>query len=200
LAWDFLLNRWHEPDMVPSACLRALQREASKYDESPSPVTLEQHFEAFLHTYVPTRGRKGEIQEDNLDCPLVELEFIRKVGERELDRSSGKREAIYAFDREEKPDVTPGLFAYCLNDFWEKHHPIESTLQLYEVAHGYHSPGQIFKLPEDDISRRLEELERTKEAVFSYSESAQRTLVHRNTKLDGIKMLAKIYSEEQVNA
>lgn len=49
----------------------------------------------FLHTYVPTRGRKGEIQEDNLDCPLVELELIVKGGERELDRAEGKREPMF---------------------------------------------------------------------------------------------------------
>ncbi|MBN1548577.1 MAG: DUF4007 family protein [Syntrophaceae bacterium] len=200
LAWDFLLNRWHEPELVPSVCLRVLQREASKYEGNFSPITLEKHFEVFLHTYVPTSGRKGEIQEDNLDCPLVELEFIHKVGERELDRSSGKREKIYAFNREEKPDITAGLFAYCLNDFWEKHHSIEATLQLREVAHGYHSPGQIFKLPEEDIMKRLEELDSTTQGVFSYSESAQRILVHRNKKLEGIKMLPKVYGDKRINA
>ena len=46
--------------------------EAEKQENRFSAVTLEQHFDTFLHTYVPTRGRKGEVQEDNLDCPLVE--------------------------------------------------------------------------------------------------------------------------------
>src|SRR5207247_9454536 len=117
LAWDYLLNRWQDPELVPSKALKALQQEAAKHDDDLSPVTLEQHFDTFLHTYVPTRGRKGEVQEDNLDCPLVELELIIKVGEREIDRLAGKREPIYAFRREEKPEITPELFAYCLHDF-----------------------------------------------------------------------------------
>ena len=110
-------------------------------------VTLEQHFETFLHTYIPTRGRKGEVQEDNLDCPLVELGLLARVGERETDRIAGRREPIYNFNREEKPEITSDLFVYCLNDFWRKRHPNDETLPFREVAHGHGSPGQIFKLP-----------------------------------------------------
>ena len=134
LAWDYLLNRCQEPELVRSAVLKALQKEAEKQQSDFSLVTLEQHFDAFLHTYVPTRGRKGEVQEDNLDCPLVELELIVRVGEREMDRSAGKREPIYSFRREEKPDITPELFVYCLNDFWQKCHAAEGTLPLREVC------------------------------------------------------------------
>jgi len=194
LAWDFLLNCWHEPDIVPSACLKALQREAGKQDDALSPVTLEQHFNTFLHRYVPTRGRKGEVQEDNLDCPLVELELIRRAGERELDRSSGKREIVYAFSREEKPDITAELFAYCLYDFWEKRHRTEATLHLREVAHGHGSPGRVFQLPEDDIRARLEEPERTTGGLFTYTESAQLPLIKRNADPDGTKLLKQVYS------
>jgi hypothetical protein len=91
LAWDYLLNRWQDPELVPSVLLRALEKEAMKENEGVSPVTLEQHLDTFLHTYVPTRGRKGEVLEDNLDCPLVELEFVVKVGDRELDRLGAER-------------------------------------------------------------------------------------------------------------
>src|SRR5665811_2123069 len=79
LAWDYLLNRWQEPNLVPSAALKALQKEVAAQDADLSPVTLEQHLETFLHTYVPTRGRKGEVVEDNLDSPLVELDLIVKA-------------------------------------------------------------------------------------------------------------------------
>ena len=84
-----------------------------------STATIEQHFETFLHTYVPTRGRKGEVMEDNLDCPLVDLELIIKTGERPVDCNGGRGECIYAFRREPKPEITPDLFLYCLNDFCE---------------------------------------------------------------------------------
>lgn len=200
LAWDYLLNRWHEPDLVPSAAIKALHKEASMSDTGLSPVTVEQHFDTFLHTYVPTRGRKREIQEDNLDCPLVELELIVKVGERDLETSSGKREPIYAFRREDKPDITPELFVYCLNDFWNKRHPTNATLTLKEVAHGHGSPGQIFKLPEEDIRSRVDELARQTDGLFSYSESATQQQVRRQGVRDENELLRQVYEMGESHA
>ena len=194
LAWDFLLNRWHEPELVPSAVLKVLQKEAEKQEGQFSMVTLQQHFNTFLHTYYPTRGRKGEVQEDNLDCPLVELELVIKIGERELDRRSGKHETIYGFNREEKPDISPELFVYCLNDFWHKRHQVESTLTLREIAHGHGSPGQIFKLPEEDVRSRLEDLAKQTDGFLDYRESANLQHVERTGEQASMDFLKKIYS------
>lgn len=191
LAWDFLINHWQEPELVPSVVFGALKKEAAKHDDDISPVTVEQHWETFLHTYVPTRGRKGEVQEDNLDCPLVELEFIIRVGERPVERS-GRAEPVYAFRREEKPEVSPELFVYCLNDFWNKRH-YEPLLPFREIAHGYGSPGQIFKLPEDDVRTRVGQLEAQTEGAFVYHESASLQQVRRNEIIDGLKLLKAVY-------
>lgn len=200
LAWDYLLNRWQEPELVPSAVLNALQKEVEKYDNRPSMVTLEQHFDTFLHTYVPTRGRKGKVQEDNLDCPLVELELVITVGERQLDPSSGKRETIYRFRREEKPDITPELFLYCLNAFWQKRHAVESTLALREVAHGHGSPGQIFKLPEEDIRTRVDALARQTNGFFIYNETAGQQQIQKTGNRDSIELFKQISSGAAIYA
>ena len=194
LAWDFLLNRWQEPELVPSVALKALQKEAEKYENRLSKVTLQQHFNTFLHTYYPTRGRKGEVQEDNLDCPLVGLELIIKIGERELDRRSGAHETIYGFNREEKPDISPELFVYCLNDFWQKRHWVESTLTLQEIAHSHGSPGQIFKLPEEDVRTRVEALARQTNGFLEYMESANLQQVEKTRNRNSMDLLKEIYS------
>lgn len=194
LAWDFLLNRWQEPELVPSVVLKALQKEAEKQKNRLSKVTLQQHFNTFLHTYYPTRGRKGEVQEDNLDCPLVELELIFKIGERELDHRSGAHETIYEFNREEKPDISSELFVYCLNDFWQKRHEMESTLTLREIAHGHGSPGQIFKLPEEDVRMRVEALARQADGFLEYMESANLQQVQKIRDRNSMDLLKDIYS------
>jgi len=197
LAWDYLLNRWQEPELVPSAAIKALEREATNQNDGVSRATLEQHFDAFLHTYVPTRGRKGDVQEDNLDCPLVELQLIVKVGEREIDRSLGKREPIYVFRREEKPDITAELFVYCLNEFWQKRHVNEATLPLREVAHGHGSPGQVFKLAEEDVRTRIENLAQHSDGMFAYTESASLQQIRKNSEGKRMKLLKAIYSAEE---
>lgn len=170
-AWDYLLNRWQHPELSRTAVLGAFRQEADRLARKLSDVTLAQHFDVFLHSYVPTRGRKGEIQEDSLDCPLVELELILKVGERKLD-SSGRREPIYAFRRETKPEITPELFAYAIDDFWKTRRAAERTLSFRDVAVAHGSPGQVFKLPEADIRDRLGTLEEDSHGAFRYRESA----------------------------
>src|SRR5262249_22560639 len=135
-AWDYLLNRWQQPEISRTAVLRTFQQEAERLERRLSKVTLEQHFDTFLHSYVPTRSRKGDIQEDNLDCPLVELELIQMVGERRVDKA-GRREAMYAFRRESKQDITPGLFVYCLDDFWKLRRSAEQTLTFRDVSVGH---------------------------------------------------------------
>ena len=201
LAWDFLLNRWHEPEIVPSAVVQALLKEATRKGEKLSLVTIEQHFDTFLHTYVPTRGRKGEVQEDNLDCPLVELDLLVRVGERPLSGNTGRAEPIYAFRRQDKPDITPELFVYCLNDFWNSRHGNDLTLSFREIAHGHGGPGQVFKLPEEDVRARVEHLAAQTKGRFSYSESASLQQLHRDDRrrCDGMSWLREIYRGEGQN-
>lgn len=170
-AWDYLVNRWAHPEISRTEVLRAFEQEAERMDRKLSRVTLEQHFDVFLHTYTPTRSRKGEIQEDNLDCPLVELELIEKVGERELGGGE-RREPVYAFRREPKPDITPELFIYCLFDYWRNRRANEATLTFRDVSVAHGSVGQVFKLPEMDVRERLERLEADSNGLFSYQESA----------------------------
>lgn len=177
-AWDYLLNRWSLPELSRTAALQAFRAEADRQERPLSAITLEQHFDTFLHSYVPTRSRKGDIQEDNLDCPLVELELLQAVGERRVD-STGRRETIYAFRKDEKPEITPELFAYCLDDFWHRRRSAEQTLTFRDVAFGHGSPGQIFKLSEWDVRQRLEALSAHTDGRFRYTESAAQQQVSR---------------------
>src|SRR5579884_120346 len=193
-AWDYLLNRWQHPEITRVAVMRTFQQEAERLQRKLSRVTLEQHFDTFLHTYVATRSRKGDIQEDNLDCPLVELELIQKVGERRVDKT-GKREPIYAFRREPKEDITPELFVFCLDDFWRHQRNAEQTLTFRDVSVAHGSPGQVFKLPESDIRDRLEALEADSGGVFRYRESASVQQVVRLGN-EGQDFLSIVYQRE----
>ena len=169
-AWDFLMNRWQDSEIAPSQAVAAFKKEADSQGRQLSIVTLKQHFDIFLHTYVPRRGKKGNVLEDNLDCPLTELDLIRQIGETVSD-SSGKLEPVYTFNRDPKPQISQQLFFYCLNNFWEIYHSEEKSLQLRDVASGHGSPGQIFKLPEQEIHARLEETEDFTDGAMRFRES-----------------------------
>lgn len=198
-AWHFMLNYWHRADFTRTEALRAFQQEAEKLEKRLSSVTLDHHFTTFLHTYFPTRSKKGEVLEDNLDCPLIELELIQKVGERTTGDST-RREAIYGFRTEEKPEISAELFTYCLADFWEQRFSQERTLPFRQVAVGKGSPGQIFKLPEQALRDRLENIERDSNGVFAYQESSalQQVIRQREPKL--LHLLDKVYAAQHRNS
>lgn len=197
-AWEFLLNHWHDPEISERVILGAFQREAQKLSRPLSAVTLKQHFDIFLHTYVPTQGKKGEILEDNLDCPLTELELITVVGERETEER--KRELIYAFRREEKPDIKPEIFCWALNDFRMKRHPNEKTLSMRTIATGLGSPGQIFKIPEEDVRIRLGEIGSVTKGALRYQESTALPQVHFDRPINGNALLRSALKQRIIHA
>lgn len=192
-AWDFLMNRWQDPEIVLSRAVDAFKKEADRQNRQLSIVTLKQHFNIFLHTYVPTRGKKRNILEDNLDSPLTELDLIRKVGET-VSGSEGKREPVYVFNRDSKPQINQPLFFYCLNDFWETYFSAEQTLSFHDITSGHGSPGQIFKLPEQEIRTRLEEIEKFTEGAMSFRESANLRQVEKQKDIEK-DLLDAIYAE-----
>ncbi len=194
-AWDRLLNFWHRPDFTRSEVISVFTEEANRHGKALSPVTLETHFTTFLHTYVPTRGKKGEVVEDNLDCPLTELDLILEVGDR-ANAESNRRESIYAFRVEDKREITAELFAYCVNDFWEKRHQNEQTLPFREISVGHGSPGQIFKLPESAVRDRLESIHLDSGGAFEFQESMAIQKLVRLKPAKARKLLDNTYNRE----
>src|SRR5262249_53912546 len=136
--------------------------------------------------------RGGKQAEDTLDCPLNELGLLEEVGERP-GNETGHREPIYAFRVEEKIDVSPALFTYCLHDFWSIRHPHEKTLSAHQVAGGIGSPGQVFKLPEHSVRERLETIARDSGGVFHYQESASVQQVVRHSAPSYESLIRRIY-------
>lgn len=193
-AWHFLLYSWPFGELTRSEALAALIREARRFSAPHSEVTLGIHLDVFLHTYIPTRAARGSL-EQSLDSPLSELELFQQLGDRRA-YDSGRREPVYAFRREAKPEVTTALFEYCLDDYWRQHRAGEATLAYRDVATAPRSIGQVFKLPEDDVRCRLDTYTLTGSLVpFTYQPSAVQGLVFRRD--NGIHdFLAAVYAEE----
>jgi hypothetical protein len=74
---------------------------------------------------------------------------------------------------------------------------MEGTLSFREIAHGHGSPGQIFKLPEDDIRARVEALESQTKKHFVYFESANLPAVRRHSERKCAELLKEVYGGEE---
>lgn len=194
-AWRYLLNRWPYQEFTRTEVVDAFMRESVQMGHGHSPVTLAQHLDVFIHTYVSTRAKSAAPGEESLDGPLVELEFLQPAGDRRT-AGAGKREAVYAFRREPKPEITRELFEYCLDDYWTQWHAGEGTLTLREISTGTCAPGPVFRLPEEDIRERLDSYAEPQQmGAFAYQPSAVQGLLTRRSG-PAHDFLAAVYERE----
>jgi len=192
-AWDFLFNRWHSPQIIPSEIVQEFTQESLKLNKSLSQVTLKQHFDVFIHTYTTTRGHTGAVMEDNLDSPLTELRLIQvdgSVGEQSRERGS---ETAFSFRRDKKPEIGTQLFLFCVMEFWQNCYPNEETLSVDQVAYGHGGPGQVFKLPDNEIRDRMADIELHSKGRLVFKESVQTQQIVRRGPILQIASLKSIY-------
>lgn len=192
-AWHYTLNTLHKIEFTRKELEQLFYEESAKQERKLSPVTINQHIDVFLRSYLSKNSSKSEILEDSLDCPLSELQLINIVGERKKEDSS-LRDPIYSFRSDEKDDITPQIFTYCLNDFWEKTRSNDKTLSLNDIAYSDNSPGQLLKIPEQYLRDRLESLKDDSEGLFQYEESATLQQVIMVKSADTNNLLSKVYA------
>lgn len=193
-AWHFLFNHWPFPELTRSEALAAFIRESERMGSDHSPVTLAQHLDVFLHSYHRTRQAKASL-EDSLDGPLVDLAMLQPIGERRSD--AGRFETVFAFRRGAKPEIGAALFDYCVEDYWRRFRPQESSLTLRDIALAPGSPGQVFQLPEEDVRARLEARSQTYNPPYTYQPSAVQGLLFRT---EAEVTLTQVFEAELVNA
>ncbi len=121
--------------------------------------TVKRDVECFIRSYVP-RGEK-KVGEEALEPVLAELGLIRAGGGR-----------LYEFRRGPKPSLPDGVFAYALNEFWNRYAPTASTLSVESIAYEPGSPGRVFKLDENSVVERLAVMEDITHGRIVWSDTA----------------------------
>ncbi|MCH7226301.1 DUF4007 family protein [Haloferula sp. A504] len=191
--WQQMLNHWQRAEFSESEVLPFLIRGLRTDETVKSERTFADGFRVFVNSYLPTRGRKGEIAEDNLDCPLVELGLLQKVGERLKDANT--REPVYSFVVDRKPGISSALFAYCIWDYWRNSpYDGQSSLGFRFVSSAEGSPGQIFKLPELAVRPLLDGLSSATDGAFAFVESSSMQQVEMKSGLTEEDLLRFIYT------
>lgn len=190
--WEQMLNHWQRAEFSESEVLPFLMRGQRTDEAVKSERTFADGFRVFVNSYIPTRGRKGEIAEDNLDCPLVELGLLQKVGEKLKDAQT--REPVYSFVIGPKSGITSALFAYCIWDYWRNSpYQGQSSLGFRFVSSAEGSPGQIFKLPELAVRPLLDGLSSATEGAFAFVESSAMQQVEMKRELTEEELIKLIY-------
>ena len=70
-----------------------------------------------------------------------------------------------------------------MTDFWRKYRNEEDTLDFASLGLNSYSIGQVFKLPESAIRKRLESIEESTGGAFEFDDSAA---IPRVVRVDGL--------------
>lgn len=185
-AWRHVFHRRMKPDFTRIELLDELRREGEREGIQHSDVTLLQHIDALLHSYVPTNAAAAP--EDVLDGPLIDLKLIRAEGRRR--GTSGRGEQIYSLVR--VPLSKPGarIVDYCIEEFWAARRAGEKVVSFRDIAYGEGSPGATLRLSEDDLREHLE----GSRGAYSYRASGDAGMISRDGQPDPTTALREIYA------
>ena len=190
-AWELLINRWNEQRFTASDVVSSFKREAERTGRPLSDVSARQHFDVWLHTYLPTRAA-AKLSEECLDSPLAALRIVRTAGDR--DGPQGRRETIYAFDLNPKRGISQALFAHCLHDWWDNEYGNEKTIPFSAIAFSRKSPGRVFRMPDAEVRDRLAKLATAPQPSIELIESLNQYALRRRHRPRPERLMAEIYS------
>lgn len=150
--WRHVLFRRMRADFTRSELLAELRLEGQRLGYEHSDVTLMQHADVFLHTYLGSLATASP--EDALDGPLVDLGLVRRFGRR---RSGADRlEPVFALQRVPIQDVGAPVVDYAITAFWLGRRGGESVLSFRDLAYAEGSPGATLRLHAEDLRDHLE--------------------------------------------
>lgn len=159
--WFF--NRFHKPEFTSAELFSGLQdfvREQLK--SKTSDATLRNDVAVLLRMYIPSVTIKSAAVEDSFDSPLAHLGLVQ----RSIDN-------VHASRIGERRRLPVAAFGYAVMEVFDATE--ESSIPLRELAKGNGrcaSPGTVFRLSEEGLVAKLEELIRWYPNAFELRESA----------------------------
>jgi Protein of unknown function (DUF4007) len=184
-AWRHVFHRRMRSDFTRSELVSELRRESAREGYEHSEVTLLQHIDALLHTYLPTHALTAP--EDVLDGPLVDLKLIRSDGRRRT--AASRAEQVFTLSKTVPGRIAPGVLNYAIDSFWADRRADEKVVSFRDLAYGEGSPGTTLRLGEDDLRDHLE----AAGSIYSFRQSGDAGAVSRTAPPDPGARLQEIF-------
>lgn len=151
-AWRHILFRRMRADFTRSELLAEMRLEGERLGYEHSDVTLLQHADIFLHSYLGSLSSASP--EDTLDGPLVDLGLVRRFGRRH--GGADRAEPVFALARAPIADIGGPVVDFAIASFWKSRRAGESVVTFRDLAHAEGSPGATLRLDADDLRDHLE--------------------------------------------
>jgi hypothetical protein len=182
--WDWAFSILRTTEFTAESLFVSLQGElARRRLKAPTSNTLRRDIDVFIRTYLPSRVAKKNVLEDSLDSPLAELGILVSEGS-----------DAFTFVRGPHRSLDDGVFAAAVIDFWTREAPRRETLSFNELAYSPNSPGCVFKLDEDSLLQRLENLERVSLGCLLFADTAGLKQIYRKSPIRSTDLLENYYA------
>jgi hypothetical protein len=185
-AWRHVFHRRMRSDFTRGELFSEMRRESAREGYDHSDITLMQHIDALLHTYVPTHAMKAP--EDVLDGPLIDLKLIRGAGRRR--QANGREEQVYSLGRTALAKIGGPVLDYAIESYWSQRHPDERVISFRDLAYSEGSPGTTFRIAEDELRNHLER----DGAAYAFRASGDAGAISRADQPDPTARLRSIYA------
>lgn len=185
--WFF--NRFHKPEFTSRELQDSLSEFISENFKSRATASTIKHDVALLmRMYVRTTPAKDEPLEESLDSPLSTLGLVH--------RHDGSR------FHESKPDVRSKLpiaaFAFAVAEIFEELDlPSISVEQIVHSDGKVASPGSVFRLSEEGVVAKIEEMISWQPKVYELRSTAGLNQVYRLQKTEPLEVLKKHYASQR---
>lgn len=152
-SWYFFFNRFNIKRFTKDDFTRALDAYVKMNDsKSYSIKSLGDDFDCILGTYISREKIRGKAvsPENNIDCPLGELEILDVDSKRE--KTYRKKPAI-------ESNLDPLIIEYSIRRQRETMRQTDKEIPLNELLLGDYSPGKLFNLDSVALLNMMYKLE-----------------------------------------
>jgi hypothetical protein len=182
--WYF--NRYHKPEFTSGELFGALSDFVRENVKSKVADTTQRHdINVLLRMYAPYESAKGAFIEEGLDSPMSLLGLIQRS-------SDGKHYLSRVSERRRLPVAA---FGYAVLDLMaalqQNNIPLE---RLMRADTQFAAPGSVFKMTEDGLITKLEELVRWLPGVLELRETAGIHQLYQLQSCDKYDLLAHHYA------
>ena len=183
--WRHVFYGRMRPDFTREELLIEMRAEGTRLGHQHSNVTLLQHADIFLHTYLGSL--KPKAPEDALDGPLVDLGLLERTRRRGLEGNAIEPSFILAQTPLRR--IGSAVVDYSIVDYWKRRRGGEKVITFRDLAHGEGSPGATFRIPSEELRDHVER----SQALWSYRPSGDSGLITMRSEADPTRLLEEIY-------
>jgi hypothetical protein len=185
-AFYWFFNRYHKPEFTSSELAGALNdfvRESVK--SRAAETTLKHDVNVLLRMYGPAEKMKGAPIEESLDSPMTTLGLLQRAGD-------GRHFVARVSERRRLPIAA---FGYAVMDLMESlNQRSVSVERLLRADIQLAAPGSVFRLTEDGLITKLEELVRWLPGVLELRETAGIHQVYQLQECSKYDVIGKHYA------